>query len=83
MALFRQTCGYMYREKKNMSCGCTEEQGWIQDFPLGGGGGGRKRLCVPAHIRARSQKSRTTGVQGPLIRALEALYVFLMLSCAI
>ena len=43
-------------------------QGRIQDFHLGGGGGGRKRLCANAHYE---REIRSPFRQGS--RALEAL----------
>ena len=58
-------------------------QGRIQDFHLGGGGGGAKRSCAPTHIMSTKPEvpySRSPGPAG--WRALEAIG-FLMLSHAI
>ena len=59
-------------------------QGWIQDFDFDfffWRGGGRKRLS--SHTHHEREARLTAGVQGPPIRALEALGVFdaLSLSC--
>ena len=53
-------------------------QGRIQDFHLGGGGGG-KRLCARRHITSAEQNSLSAGVQGPL-KGPGSSRVVLMLS---
>ena len=46
----------------------------------GGGGGGGCKRCACTNITS-AKSFRVNGVQGPLIRALEALGVFDALSC--
>ena len=41
-------------------------QEWIQDFHLGGGGGGAKGYVSTRTLRARNHTSLSAGVKGPL-----------------
>ena len=49
---------------------------------IGGGGGGRKRLCARTHITSAEPNSLSAGVHGPL-KGAGSSRVVLMLSCAI